>query len=242
MKYTYLDIKNSYPKEKEKLESLYGRIIPVRKISFLLTRIIINTNILPWHISVVSIGIAILGCILIGINNKILQIIGVLLVAFWHIFDCIDGNIARVKKISSMLGSFVDACSGYFIMAFLPISIGIGAFYEKNNIIFILLGGIASISGILMRLIHQKYAYTLSVLEKLENKKYEKGDNAYQLTGFHKIRKKLDIECNSCGLPMLFLLISPFFNIFYILAIYYFIFYLLSLLIGTIYYLKKGKE
>ena len=74
MKYTYLDIKNSYPKEKEKLESLYGRIIPVRKISFLLTRIIINTNILPWHISVVSIGIAILGCILIGINNKILQI------------------------------------------------------------------------------------------------------------------------------------------------------------------------
>ena len=53
--YTYKEIKNSFPKEKEKLESLYGRIVPVRKLSYLFTVPLINMGFSAFQVSIISI-------------------------------------------------------------------------------------------------------------------------------------------------------------------------------------------
>lgn len=245
--YTYKEIKDSFPKEKEKLESLYGRIVPVRKLSYLFTVPLINMGFSAFQVSIISIFFAIAGCVALAINNKYFIIAGIILVFLWHIFDCVDGNIARVRKSASKLGEFVDACSGYFVMAFLPFSIGVAAFHEEmflgeKSYIYIIIGGISSICEILMRLIHQKYAYTLAVIEKKGNIALEKGDNPYKLSGFHKLRKKIDIELGQLGFPMFILFLAPFFKLFFVLNIYYFLFHIFSLLVATIYYIGKGRE
>ena len=68
--YTYKEIKNSFPKEKEKLESLYGRIVPVRKLSYFFTVPLINMGFSAFQVSIISIFFAVAGCIVLAINNK----------------------------------------------------------------------------------------------------------------------------------------------------------------------------
>lgn len=245
--YTYKEIKSSFPKEKEKIESLYGRIVPVRKLSYLFTVPLINMGFSAFQVSVISIFFAIAGCISLAIASKYFVIGGIVLIFLWHVFDCVDGNIARVKKSASKLGEFVDACSGYFVMAFLPFSIGIAAFNEglflgDKKYIYIIIGGVSAICELLMRLIHQKYAYTLAVIENKEGSHLEKGDNQYHLSGFHKLRKMIDVECGPLGLPMFVLFLAPFFKLFFLLDLYYCLFHIASLIVASVYYIGKGRN
>ena len=242
---TYRDLKATFPEEKKSVEAIYGRIVPVRKLSYWFTIPLINNRITAFQASIISMFIAVLACVFISVPNSIVRVIGVYLVPIWHIFDCVDGNIARYRKTASDFGSAVDAICGYFISAFLPLALGIASYnilenyLNWNPVVFIIFGGIGSISNILMRLIHQKYAFEALSAEIKNNTKYEKGDNQYTLTGFHRIRKMVTVEMGVVGIPMFVLLVAPFFNCYHILAFYYGVFNAFSLIIITFYYLRK---
>lgn len=246
-KITYKSLKATFPEEKKSVESIYGQIIPVRKISYWFTIPLLKINVSAYTASVLSMLIAIAACVLIALPNSIARVVGVILVPFWHVFDCVDGNIARYTKTASDLGSAVDAICGYFIDAFLPLSLGVAAYNIGRDYlliplyIYIVLGGIASISFTLMRLIHQKYAFEALSVEIKTGKHFEKGDNQYTLTGFHKMRKMLQVNCSIVGVPMFVLWLCPFLNLYHILVLYFCVFYLASLIVGTRFYLKKCK-
>lgn len=247
-KVTYASLKATFPEEKKSVESIYGRIIPVRKISYLFTIPFLKLNVSAFAVSVISMFIAIIACILIAIPNPIARVIGVILVPIWHIFDCVDGNIARFTKTASDFGSAVDAICGYFIDAFLPISLGIAAYNIGTDYfgipvyIYIICGALASVSFTLMRLIHQKYAFEALSVEIKTGKHFDKGDTQYTLTGFHKLRKMLQVNCSVVGVPMFVLWACPLFNLYHLLVAYYCAFYLASLVVGVAFYLKKCRE
>ena len=244
-KVTYKDLKATFPKEKRGVESVYGRIVPVRQISYLFSIPLLNIGASAFTASVISMFIAVLACVFISIPNDICRIIGVSLVPIWHIFDCVDGNIARYTKTASDFGSAVDAICGYFIGAFLPLALGIAAWNIQDNyfsippVCFLIIGALGSVCEVLMRLIHQKYAFEALSVEVKTGAKFEKGDNQYTLTGFHKLRKMADVELNVVGFPMFVLFLCPFFNLFHVLAAYYGLFNMASLCVITWYYLKK---
>lgn len=249
MTVTYQDVKGTYPKEKGELESIYARIIPVRKLSFLVAIPFIKMGISAFAVSIFSIFIALSASVFIALPSAICRIIGVGLVPVWHLFDCVDGNIARYNKASSEFGSVADAISGYYMFAFFPLALGIASFNIADNylgwhpFVFLILGGIASISNMLMRLIHQKYAMAL---QKLEGEKAKgagnDGDTSTSLKGFQRVRHIVDVECTICGVPMFVLWAAPFFNLFHILTVYYFVLFSGSLIFMTAYYLKKSIE
>ena len=170
-KVTYEILKETFPEEKKSVESIYGRIIPVRKISYWFTIPLLNINMTAFQASILSMYIAIAACVLIAIPSSAARVMGILLVPVWHIFDCVDGNIARYTKTASDFGSAVDAICGYFIETFLPFSLGIAAYNIKRNYfavspeIFIIFGAMGSICYTLMRLIHQKYAFEAKCVE-----------------------------------------------------------------------------
>ena len=188
-KITYQDLKKTFPEEKKSVESLYGRIVPVRQISYYVTIPLLQMNVTAFQASVMGLLLAIIACVLIAVPNPVLRVIGVILVPIWHVFDCVDGNIARYRKTASDFGSAVDAICGYFI-AFLPIALGIASYNIKINYfnwdpaVFIALGGLATSCNIMMRLIHQKYAFEAQAVEIKTGKHFEKGDNQYTLTGW----------------------------------------------------------
>jgi phosphatidylglycerophosphate synthase len=81
------------------------------------------------------------------------------------ILDCVDGNLARAEKkqgdiSNNAIGPWLDACSGYFFYAFVPVAIGL--YYEKQTDLFgvdgmiQLISSLVAISNLLLRLLHQK--------------------------------------------------------------------------------------
>lgn len=247
-KVTYNELKATFPEEKKSVESLYGRIVPARKISYWMTIPFIYIGTTAFQASVISIFISILASFMLCIPNSMCRVIGVILVPLWHIFDCVDGNIARYTKSASEYGETVDAISGYYMFAFLPFALGaasynIGENYlNLNPSVYLFLGGLAAICDVLLRLIHQKYAYTGAIIEIKSGQYVEKGDHQYTLTGFNKIRKLVDVEMGPVGIPMFILFLCPIFNLYHLLTIYYSLYFFASLLGGTIYYLHACKR
>ncbi|WP_218776108.1 CDP-alcohol phosphatidyltransferase family protein, partial [Enterococcus faecium] len=155
------------------------------------------------------------------------------------ILDCVDGNIARVKKQSSEMGEFIDALSGYYVTGFAYLSIGVSAFYTTSMSSipptwFIILGGISSVSGLLARIIHQKYTYSLLMLNDSKNK-YFNNEQTYKRNNLNYLRERIDKELNISGLFMPFLIVSAIFNLYDIMTIFYLILQLGGLFIVTLY-------
>jgi phosphatidylglycerophosphate synthase len=163
MKYTMKDVTASYTLEKRKKTSIWAKIFS-RPLSFLLTYVLINLGFSANAVSIISIFEAILACTCLIIGGKF-TLVGMILFLFWDVLDCTDGNIARVKGSSSLVGEYMDAISGYTAPAFIYLAVGVSAY--KTTALFgeyayylIVMGAISSISDILSRIIYQKYVVT----------------------------------------------------------------------------------
>ena len=246
MFYSLNTIVKSLPKKKNSKSSLWVKTI-VRPLSFLFTFVFINLRFSAWAVSVLSVAVALGGCTLLCIDSFACRVIGVILVEFWLILDCVDGNIARVKKTSSPMGSFIDALSGYYITAFVFLAIGVSASYTTSvfndySSLFVILGGISAIAGILSRTIHQKYAYTVLVLnEQKEEKETTPEEETENKRSIQYIRSRVDKELNISGLFMPFLIVSLIFDLYDFMTLFYLAFQALGLIAVTAYYALKAR-
>ena len=162
MKYTFRDITSSLTKKKNSRSSLWVQLW-VRKASFPVTYVFINTGWSANMVSVLSWIVIFVAAVLLSVNNFGCMLAGVILTNFWLVLDCVDGNIARVKKTKTFMGDFFDAVAGYGPFSFTMVALGVAAFHtsflvpEKYRYLLILLGGIGAVANIYMRLVHQKY-------------------------------------------------------------------------------------
>jgi len=144
----------------------------IRKISFYPTWLFLKIGISANQATFISIIVGVIGCSFLAFGNYGTRIMGALLVNFWIVLDCVDGNIARYEETFSNYGEFIDALGGYLLNAILFLSTGIAAFshpelsFKFINQIFagnldrsilIISGAWASIVIILSRLIFHKF-------------------------------------------------------------------------------------
>jgi len=97
------------------------------------------TNILPNQISVSMIILLVLGALLTLYSHIYLKQIGYLLIFLSFIFDKIDGELARTRKIYSELGIVLDHIYHILFWILFPLSLAITAFlntHEKNAFYF----------------------------------------------------------------------------------------------------------
>lgn len=238
MKYSMADIKASLSHEK-KMEDSQFAIFFHRPLSYPLTFLFVNQGITAWTVSILSAVVAVAGCMLVSSSSYLIRWIGIFLINFWAILDCVDGNVARVTKTQSNKGAFMDAESGYMFCAFIYLAFGMAAYHTSNFTIiqdkelFILIGAIASISDILARLIHQKYVSTVETQErKMSNKSPSK---------FGKIRKRVSTELGIAGFVLFGGIIAQGFDLYDILVIFYGCFCFLTLFTTVTIYSKKAK-
>ena len=165
------EIIRSLPKEKNRKSSWWVKLF-IRRISFLFTWFFINIGCSANLVSIISVFIVLLGVIFMAMSNIFFVSMGVILLEFWLVLDCVDGNIARVKKTNSYMGEFFDALSGYAMSCFSLFGIGIAAFhyssilFGKENEICIILGGLGSLCIMYARLIYQRYSNYCTMTEK----------------------------------------------------------------------------
>lgn len=251
MKITLKEIENSLPKSKNKVSSFWVRLW-VRKFSYLITYICLKIGLSANTVSVISAIDALLGCILLSINNTYAMLAGVILINFWIVLDCVDGNIARFLKKSTRSGEFFDAISGYVVCAFAYFATGIAAYHTstlfgKYQYIFIILGGLASITDLYSRLIYQKYTCTCLMLAQqdgksdyiAENDNFEK---EVKPTGFTYFRLVFDRQTGISALFMPALIISYIFSCFEYMTLFYCFYHCAALAYVFYSYLKKANK
>ena len=250
MKYTFKQILDSLPVKKNSNSSWWVKLW-VRKVSFLFTYLFINMGFSPNGVSVLSIFVTLAACVLFLVPAKWAVIVAVVLINFWLVLDCVDGNIARCRKQKTVYGEFIDDIGGYYTVAFVYLAIGIcsynfgGVLFEQNCKWLIVIGGISSICDILARLIHKDYNYytdkTLTEAERNEKNSHQ----SYEVTdkkSLSYVRRRIGKEIGISGFFMLASIICCIFNAYDLMTIFYLIFNGSALLATTVIFVYKANK
>lgn len=246
MYFSYKFIKESLPAKKNGRSSLWVRWF-IRKLSFPLTYLFINAGWTANGVSLLSWVIIFIASFCLCINNVWFRLIGVLLTNFWLVLDCVDGNIARCKKIKTFMGDFYDAVAGYGPFAFTTIGLGMAAFYTskltdtENAWIWILIAAVGSMSNIYTRLIHQKYLVCFfaakSAIGESEDINLKDTDDK---KSFAYIREQIDKNIGVSGLFMPWLFFAFFTDTFDVMLSFYTFYYIVSFCAIIFLYIKKA--
>ena len=246
MKYTLKDITSSLTKKKNSRSSLWVQLW-VRKASFPVTYLFINAGWTANMVSVLSWFVIFGAAVLLCINNFWCMFSGVILTNLWLVLDCVDGNIARVKKVKTFMGDFYDAVAGYGPFSFTTVALGVAAYHtsflvpEEYRVWLILIGAVGAVANVYMRLIHQKYLNCYFVGKKIlgELDKITLKDTEDKKS-FAYIREQIDKNFGVAGLFMPWLLMAVFTNTFDIMLVCYVAYYVLSFLAICVMYCKKA--
>ena len=246
MKYTYKDITSSLTKKKNSRSSLWVQLW-VRKASFPITYLFINTGWTANMVSVLSWFVIFGAAILLCINNFWCMLAGIILTNFWLVLDCVDGNIARVMKIKTFMGDFYDAVAGYGPFSFTTIALGMAAYNtsflvpNSYHYLFILVGAIGAVANVYMRLVHQKYLNCFFVGKKIIGEIDEITlKDTDDKKSFAYIREQIDKNIGVAGLFMPWLFVALFTKTFDIMLVFYASYYILSFLAICVLYCKKA--
>jgi phosphatidylglycerophosphate synthase len=173
------DYKQHHKSEQDKNE-LMGYYV-IRPLSFYPTALFMNRGYTADQTTWISIVALLVGCLFLSIGNYVMSIAGALLLNAWVILDFVDGNIARYKQASSRYGELIDAL-GAFLAHLVFFAAGIGFYFSGEGLsgpgstwrsypaVILILGAVASIAAIWIRLVYHKFRNTFpgSEFEKHE--------------------------------------------------------------------------
>lgn len=243
MNYSAKYFKESIPDWKRKKDPILSRVF-YRPVSFYCAAITTKYGLSANTISYLSGLIGIIACLLFLPNNFICKIIGAILINFWLILDCTDGNIARsIKK--QPFGEFADGISSYILVGLMCIMMGFSVFYTGGIIVpagnpwIILMGALASSSDTMMRLIYQKY-------QSDRGKMVEKGiisaerDVRTDSNSVGSFRVRVEAELGIGGILPLAIFVATIFNALDLIVLYCFAYYGLSCIVSTLLFVRKA--
>ena len=101
-----------------------------RKISLAITKQLINTSITPNQMSLISIGIGLIGGYFLSFPYASLQTFGALLFLMHSILDGCDGEIARLKYMESRWGGILDFWGDNIVHS--AVFLGIGLAWKES--------------------------------------------------------------------------------------------------------------
>lgn len=250
MKYTYKNILDSLPVKKNSNSSWWVKLW-VRRISFVFTYLFINMGFSSNAVSVLSVFVVLAACVCYAIPFTPCIIAAIVLINFWLVLDCVDGNIARCKKSKTVYGEFVDDIGGYFTVAFVYLAIGVctynfgGVLFGKNNMWLVVLGAVSSICDILARLIHKDYIHFTDKTLSAEELQAKNAVASYEVTDKHSmsyIRRRIGKELGISGTFMPLTIICAIFNAYDLMTMFYFLFNGFALLSTAFVYIYKADK
>jgi len=96
--------------------------------------------ITPNIVTLFSFFLYVLGCLFIFIDIPNHLIYTAILLPVAYIGDCLDGQLARTKKLSSDIGNYLDKVVDVLKIYIITISLAYSAYLITNDVIYIFLG------------------------------------------------------------------------------------------------------
>jgi phosphatidylglycerophosphate synthase len=121
-------------------------LIFYRPIAFLLVKMIYNTRITPDHLTLGAIIMGLTGGFLYAFGMRQTSIAGAIFYILFIVFDCSDGQLARLKNNGTKIGRLLDGIADYIVMTAIYIGLAIGTSektgHHSNMLILLALSGV----------------------------------------------------------------------------------------------------
>lgn len=101
-------------------------LIFYRPLAFLLVKIVYPTNITPNQLTLIAVFFGLLGGVCYGMGKPEYFFAGGILFILYDVFDCSDGQLARIKKNGTKTGRIIDGVADYIATIAAYIGIGVG--------------------------------------------------------------------------------------------------------------------
>ena len=221
------DIKDAFPEQKS--DALWTRFI-LRPLSFPIACVFIRLGISANIVTYLSVIFVSSGAVLLFTESLLLALIGAFFFNLFALLDCVDGNIARTTDGGNEYGEWVDALGGYISYAFVFLSVGVfvdntyPATYFGHEIDFVLLGAIAAVFNLLIRIQHQKFVNVTNYTKY----RGEKSDEQETLTEF------IDKNMGITGILMPVVLLGVVLSLLHATIVFYALFYVGAWFVSTL--------
>ncbi len=158
----------------------YAKYI-IRKISIYITWLLLHTPLSANQATVIQALLGIAGAALLAFGGFKWSILALALIQLGYVFDCVDGEIARYRKKSSVNGIFLDSLNHALVIPTMFLGLSIFAYYLVDETWVLLVGAVlAIISG---NPVKKGILSTISyMMERRDNPKY-KYENLVQNVG-----------------------------------------------------------
>ena len=104
-----------------------------RPLAFLLVKAIYITSITPNQLTVISMILGVIGGFFYSFGNHSVFITGAVLVLLYNVFDCSDGQLARLKKNGTAVGRILDGIADYVVSVAVYFGIAFGYANSSSN-------------------------------------------------------------------------------------------------------------
>jgi len=153
-------------------DTLHGRYI-CRPLSIYITRLVLFTSLTANHVTMIFFAAGVIASILFLSGSIGLNFLASLILQLWYLLDHVDGEVARYRNTTSLVGIFMDEMVHYIVHPLIFICIGIGQFLVNQNVIFIMLSIPASLAMILIPLVQVMREKVFQKNEPINNSKTE---------------------------------------------------------------------
>lgn len=135
---------NKAAKQKGVIEPPYysnwGDLVLPKVANFILPVVLKINWLTPNVITLLSFGLYVLGCLMIFIDIPYHLYYTAILLPVAYVGDCLDGQVARTKKLSSNIGNYLDKVVDVLKIYVISISLAYGAYLNTQDVIYIYLG------------------------------------------------------------------------------------------------------
>jgi len=126
------------PKDYLSTHSLYS-VLVLRKISPYFTKFFVEHGISANQVSAIGILLGIIAGLMLSFGN-FLMFLSIGFYQLWNIFDCVDGEVARVTQNFTIGGRFLEEIDWVTVECAFLSFLGIGLYKMLDNIVFAFLG------------------------------------------------------------------------------------------------------
>ncbi len=114
------------------IEELLDLLI-YRPLGFVIVKIIHKTSITPNHLTLVALACGIASGIIFAFGSSVAFQVGSILYFLFNVFDCSDGQLARLKRNGTPAGRIIDGVADYIAGLAVFLGIGIGFMHHAEN-------------------------------------------------------------------------------------------------------------
>lgn len=161
-----------------------------RPLAFLLVKSIYKTKITPDHLTLGAIVLGLTGGFFYAFGLPHTSIVGAIFYILFIIFDCSDGQLARLKKNGTKIGRLLDGIADYIVVAAIYVGLAIGYAQKGGNpSTLLILLGLSGVSITIQSLLVDYYRTRFLDIVLDRTNTFKDGINEYR-TEYIKIKKQ----------------------------------------------------